>query len=64
MDIRPIHTEADYQAALKEVSALMAADPDPGTLQGDRLNILATLVQAYEAKHAPIAAPDPIEVIR
>jgi HTH-type transcriptional regulator/antitoxin HigA len=64
MDIRPIHTEADYQAALKAVSALMAADPDPGAPQGDRLDILVTLVQACEAKHAPIAAPDPIEAIK
>jgi HTH-type transcriptional regulator/antitoxin HigA len=42
----------------------MAADPDPGTPQGDRLDILATLVQACDAKHAPIAAPDPIEAIK
>ena len=50
MDIRPIHTEADYQATLKEVSALMESDPDPGTLEGDRLDILATLAQAYGAR--------------
>ena len=63
MDIRPIHTEADHKAALKEVSALMESDPDPGTPEGDRLDILATLVQAYEARQVPIGAPDPVEAI-
>jgi HTH-type transcriptional regulator/antitoxin HigA len=64
MDIRPIRTKADYRAALKEISALMETDPDLGTPEGDRLDILTTLVQAYEAKHAPIAAPDPLEAIK
>lgn len=64
MDIRPIHTERDYKAALNEVSTLMELDPDQGTAEGDRLDILATLVQAYEAKHGPIAPPDPIEAIK
>ncbi len=64
MDIRPIHTEADYQATLKAISALMESDPDPGTPEGDRLDILTTLVQAYEATHVPITAPDPVEAIK
>ncbi|AYH44306.1 transcriptional regulator [Azoarcus sp. DN11] len=64
MDIHPIHTEADYKATLKEISALMELDPDVGTLQGDRLDILVTLVQAYEAKHFPIGAPNPVEAIK
>lgn len=64
MDIRPIHTEADHKLALKEISALMVADPDLGTPDGDRLDILTTLVQAYEAKHFPISAPDPVEAIK
>jgi HTH-type transcriptional regulator / antitoxin HigA len=64
MDIRPIHTEADHKLALKEISALMVADPELGTPDGDRLDILTTLVQAYEAKHFPIAAPDPVEAIK
>jgi HTH-type transcriptional regulator/antitoxin HigA len=64
MDIHPIHTEADYKATLKEISALMELDPDVGTPDGDRLDILATLVQAYEAKHFPIGAPDPVEAIK
>lgn len=53
MDIRPIRTEADYKATLDEISALMESDPDPGTPQGDHLDILATLVQAYEADQVP-----------
>ncbi len=64
MDIRPIHTEADYKATLKEISTLMESDPDLGTPEGYRLDILATLVQAYEAKHVPITAPDPVEAIK
>jgi len=64
VNIRPIHTEADYQAALGDIAALMEADPAPGTPKGDRLDILATLVQAYEARHFPIGAPDPVEAIK
>ena len=64
MEIRPIHTEVDYKTALHEISALMEADPDYGTPDGDRLDVLAILVQAYEAKHYPISAPDPIEAIK
>lgn len=61
MDIRPIKTEADYEAALAEVEALWGAPAD--TSEGDRLDVLITLVEAYEAKHHPIAPPDPIEAI-
>jgi HTH-type transcriptional regulator/antitoxin HigA len=64
MDIHPIHTDTDYKATLKEISGLMDSDPDPGTPEGDRLDILATLVQAYEARHVPITAPDPVEAIK
>ncbi len=58
MEIRAIDTEADYKAALQEISVLMDIDPDMGTPEGDRLDILATLVQAYEAEHVPITVPD------
>ena len=51
MDIRPLHTEDDYRAALAEVSALVDLDPEPGTPDGDRLEILSTLVERYEAAH-------------
>jgi len=62
MNIKPIRTRADHRAALKEIESLMAARP--GTPEGARLDILATLVQAYEAKHFPMDLPDPVEAIR
>jgi HTH-type transcriptional regulator/antitoxin HigA len=64
MHIQPIRNDADYKAALRQISTLMEADPEPGTPEGDRLDILATLVQAYEARHFPIGMPDPIEAIK
>lgn len=64
MEIRPVHTEVDYKSVLNEISRLMESDPDLGTPDGDRLDILATLVQAYEAKHYPIDLPDPVEAIK
>ena len=64
MDIRPIHDESAYKAALKAISLLMEKDPEMGSLDGDRLDIMATLVQAYEAQNFPIDLPDPIEAIK
>ncbi len=64
MNIRPIRTKKDYKAALRALSAYFGNEPDPGTEEGDRFEILATLVEAYEARHFPIEAPDPIEAIR
>jgi HTH-type transcriptional regulator / antitoxin HigA len=62
MEIKPIHSEADYQAALKEIEKLM--DSQPGTPEGDRMEVLVTLVEAYEVKHFPIPEPDdPVEVL-
>jgi len=61
MDIRPIRTKADYRAALKEVDRLW--EVEPGTPEGDRVDVLVTLIEAYEAKHHPIPAPDPIAAI-
>jgi HTH-type transcriptional regulator / antitoxin HigA len=62
MDIKPIRSEADYQAALKEIDKLI--ESQPGTPEGDRMDVLATLVEAYEAKHFPIPEPDdPVEVL-
>ena len=63
MDIKPIRTEADYKATLKEISALMESDPEPGSADGDRLDILSTLVEAYENRHFPMDLPDPVEAI-
>jgi HTH-type transcriptional regulator / antitoxin HigA len=61
MEIRPIKTDADYQAVLEEVERLWAADP--GTPDGDRVEVLTTLIEAYETEHHPISAPDPISAI-
>ncbi len=61
MDIQPIKTEADYDHALAEINALWGAEPD--TPEGDLLDILMTLVEAYEAKHHPIDPPDPVDAI-
>jgi HTH-type transcriptional regulator / antitoxin HigA len=61
MELRPIRTKADYQAALKEVESLF--DALPNTPEFDRLDLLSTLVEAYEKVHYPIEAPDPIEAI-
>ncbi len=56
-----ITTKQDYQAVLNEISNLMALDPDIGTPDGDRLDALVTLVQAYELEHYPIASPSHME---
>ncbi|MEM5325697.1 transcriptional regulator [Paraburkholderia sp. JHI2823] len=64
MDIRPIHNERDYHEALQTVSSLVDADPAPGTPEGDRLEILATLVERYETEHFPLDLPDPVEAIK
>ena len=64
MEIKPIKTEADYDAALKEIERLMESEVEPDTPEGDRLEVLVTLVEAYEAKHYPIGLPDPIEAIK
>ena len=61
MEIKPIKNERDYQKALKEIDSLM--DARPNTPQGDRLDVLVTLVEAWEEKHWPIELPDPIEAI-
>ena len=64
MNIRPIRTESDYKAALREVSAYFDNEPEPGTEDGDRFEILLTLIEAYEAKQFPVGLPDPIEAIK
>lgn len=64
MNITPIRTEADHLAALAEVDQLIEEDPAPGTSAGDKLDILATLIEAYERNHFPIDSPDPIEAIK
>src|SRR5438270_13157294 len=61
-EIRPIRTKQDYDGALKEVERLWGAKS--GTCDGDRLDVLATLIDAYEAEHHPMDPPDPIEAIK
>ena len=61
-EIKPIRTAADHQAALAEVEALWGARS--GTPKGDRLDVLATLIDAYEAQHYPMDPPDPVEAIK
>ena len=62
MNIRPIKTDSDYRAALKEIEDLMMADPD--TPEGEKLDVMVTLTEAYEAKHFPMDLPDPVEAIK
>ena len=62
MTIKPIKTESDYQTALKEIRRLW--DAKPNTLRGDRLEVLVTLVEAYEQRHYKVEPPDPVEAIK
>jgi HTH-type transcriptional regulator/antitoxin HigA len=64
MEIKPIRTENDYRAALRVVSTLVDQDPSPDTPEGERLDVLSTLIEAYERKHHPIDLPDPVEAIK
>jgi HTH-type transcriptional regulator/antitoxin HigA len=64
MNIRPIRTPDDHRAALRELSGYFVREPEPGSEEGDRFEILLTLVETYEAKHQPVPPPDPIEAIR
>ena len=61
-DIKPIRTKRDYEAALDEVERLWGSKL--GTPEGDRLDVLATLIEAFEAAHYPMDPPDPIEAIK
>jgi HTH-type transcriptional regulator/antitoxin HigA len=62
MELKPIKTKSDYRRTLKEIEILMNAKR--GTPEGDRLDILVTLVEAWEAKHYPIDLPDPVDAIK
>jgi len=61
-EIKPIRSEADYEEALRDIERLWGAPS--GTAEGDRLDVLATLIDAYEDEHHPIDSPDPIEAIK
>jgi HTH-type transcriptional regulator/antitoxin HigA len=62
MNIKPIKTDNDYRAALKEIESLMMAEPN--TDEGEKLDVLVTLVEAYERKHYPLDLPDAVEAIK
>ena len=62
MNIKPVRTKADYRAALREIETLMPAKAN--SPEGERLDVLVTLVQAYEARHYPMDLPDPGEAIK
>jgi HTH-type transcriptional regulator/antitoxin HigA len=62
VDIKPIRTKADYKAALKQIEKLMSAKAN--TADGEKLDVLVTLVEAYERKHYPLDLPDPVEAIK
>jgi len=64
MNIRPIRTEADYKAALKAISLYFDQEPEAGTGDADRFEIMLALIQVYEAKHHAIDPPDAIEAIK
>ena len=61
-EIKPIRTKCDYEAALREIKRLWGGKA--GSSEGDRLDVLATLIDAYEAEHFPMDPPDPIEAIK
>ncbi len=64
MEIRPLRTEADYQAALEVVAPYFDQEPEPGSIEGDRFELLLMVIEAYESKHHAIDTPDPVEAIK
>jgi HTH-type transcriptional regulator/antitoxin HigA len=64
MDIRPIKTEADYEWALAEIEQYFDREPEPGTPESQRFDVLASLIEHYENRAWPIDLPDPVEAIR
>jgi HTH-type transcriptional regulator/antitoxin HigA len=62
-NIRPIRTEDDYTWALAEIAGYFENEPEVGSPDGDRFDVLAALIEAYEDKHYPIEAPDPVDAI-
>lgn len=64
MDVRPIRTEEDYEWALDQVSRYFEDEPKPGSRDGDRFEVLLTLLEAYEDKHYPVPEVDPVEMLK
>jgi HTH-type transcriptional regulator/antitoxin HigA len=64
MDIRPIRTEADYNWALQEIESYFEREPESGSPEADRFDVLAALIEAYERRHHAIENAPPVEVVR
>jgi HTH-type transcriptional regulator/antitoxin HigA len=64
MDIRPIRTQEDLEWALAEISPYFDNEPEPGTPESDRFDVLADLIEAYEDKHFPIPEAEPVDFLR
>jgi HTH-type transcriptional regulator/antitoxin HigA len=64
MDVRPVRTQEDLEWALAEIGPYFDNPPDPGTPEGDRFDVLAALIEAYEDKHYPVPYLDPVSVLR
>jgi HTH-type transcriptional regulator / antitoxin HigA len=62
--IRPLRTEADYEAALADIERYFENEPKPGTREADRFDLLALVLEDYENKNWPVEPPDPIDAIR
>jgi len=62
--IRPIRSEADYDAAVEEIERYFENEPEPGTVEADRFDLLALTIQDYERNHWPIEPPDTVDAIR
>src|ERR1700756_460955 len=63
MDVKPLHNEQDYDWAIHEVSRYFEAEPTPGTPDGDRFEVLSSLIKEYEDNHFAITRGDPIDVL-
>lgn len=64
MDIRPIKTDVDYEWALVEVTRYFEQQPEPGSMEGGRFDVLSDLIAAYEERHFPLPDADPAEALR
>lgn len=64
MDVKPIRTDDDYKAAMRRVSSYFDNEPEPGTEEGDRFEVLLTLLQDFETRRFAVLPPDPIEAIK
>ena len=63
MDVKPLHNERDYNWAIREVSRYFESEPEPGTADGDRFEVLSTLIKAYEDRYFATKRGDPVDVL-